>query len=660
MNTNEQTAPANLALSSQKPQQEATMNAKPTTKSARPSSLKYALLTPAVAAFLMACGTPAVPKAPTGDGSGQTTTDTPNGNAGTPTDNTAAPSEFAGPEVNAYLKALPSWSQFSPPQANGSKNLVGLPDLPIYKAPIVLSPDIPIAKPVGPIIKTPIKAPIKTLGLGSNIGSSIVIAPIAREIALYQPKKTSYNTSFEGVEYDCTSTPYSLTETPDKIVTLNPDVKALWPGSLLQGQGYVNGIGSLMELPIRERSPLKLSLSLSFAGNSRTVANPDLASVQQAVGDMIQEAKAKNVALGGAISFSQTTAHSAEQSLLEAGLSARYIASEIKAKLKVSKNVVENTVQASFFQNAFSVSMVTPQTPADFFTGAFTPEKLEEQVKLGRMGPGNLPVYVSTVNYGRVLIFNLTSRASESDIQGALNAMYNGGAVSASANLSASQKKVLQESTIKFVAFGGNQSAAEALIRAGNLASYFNSSTTADVFRPISYEVRNLGDDSIAKVSETTVYNVRECKARPPKEAEFVKVGERVKITVNNVKILDDGEDGDGGQMIGDLFLNGRSIWSRQKNFEQQVQSGNFIVFPMASEERDFRDGVGGEFRIQGAIDDYDSLSANDQVGRYDIRLGYPMAYGTFTVRSDPNSSDGESELTYTVEKVHDITEQKK
>jgi Thiol-activated cytolysin len=615
-----------------------TTNAQPV----RAASLKLALVTPMIAAFLMACGT--TPIAPTD-------------NTGTPAA-TGGTSSTAGSEVNTYLKSLPAWTKFSPPASKGIANLVDLPDLPIFTAPIVL-PVNPVVLPINPA-KPILNAPaINKQALGDSILVSPVL-PINREIQYYKPQKSSWNQSFEGVEYDCISTPYSITETPDKVVTLSPDVKALWPGSLLQGQGYVNGIGSLMELPIRERSPLKLSLSLSFAGNTRTVNNPDLASVQQATGEMIQEAKAKGVALGGAISFSQTTAHSTEQSLLEAGLSARYIASSIKANLKVSKDIVENSVTATFFQNAFSISMVTPQTPAEFFSSSFTPEKLDQQVKLGRMGPANLPVYISTVNYGRTLIFNMTSRASMSEIQGALNAVYNGGAVSAGVNLNASQKKILQEAKIKFVAFGGNQEASEALIRSGNLASYFNSSTTADVFRPISYEVRNLGDDSIAKVSETTTYNIRECKARPPAAPEFVKVGERIKITVNNVKILDDGEDGDGGQMIGDLYLNGRSIWSSTKKFPQQVQSGNFMVFPYASDERDFRNGPGGTFRIQGAIDDYDSSSPNDLVGRYDIQLPYPMQYGTFTKRSDPNPSDGESELTYTIEKMNDITEQKK
>ena len=60
--------------------------------------------------------------------------------------------------------------------------------------------------------------------------------------------------------FSCTSTPYSLTQTPEKVVTLNPDVEVLWPGSLLQGSGYVGGIGSLAELPVRQRAPIRLSI----------------------------------------------------------------------------------------------------------------------------------------------------------------------------------------------------------------------------------------------------------------------------------------------------------------------------------------------------------------------------------------------------------------
>ena len=58
-------------------------------------------------------------------------------------------------------------------------------------------------------------------------------------------RKTSLcNDELEGVTYRWTATPYSLTRKPDQIVTYDPDFSVLWVGSLLQGQGYKDGIGS--------------------------------------------------------------------------------------------------------------------------------------------------------------------------------------------------------------------------------------------------------------------------------------------------------------------------------------------------------------------------------------------------------------------------------
>jgi hypothetical protein len=67
---------------------------------------------------------------------------------------------------------------------------------------------------------------------------------------------------------------------------------------------------------------------------------------------------------------------------------------------------------AYFVQRMFSVSMVLPQTPGEVFSDAFTSQKLQEQIDHGRIGDDNLPVYVSSVAYGRILMFSFTSTAS--------------------------------------------------------------------------------------------------------------------------------------------------------------------------------------------------------------------------------------------------------
>ena len=363
-------------------------------------------------------------------------------------DNPAGPQESGPPaDVNTYVAKLPAWDTFSP----------AMPDA-----------DVPTG-----------------------------------------PSSTSSD-SIEGAPYTCTTTPYSITRTPDRVVTLNPDVEILWVGALLQGKGYMGGIGSLAELPIRQRAPLTLSIDLLTGNNTKTVDVPTVATVNSAIGDLIQAASDAGHTAGSDIFFTQETAHSLVQAALSMGISAEYMGASIKASLSSNISDETRTVTAYFVQRMFNVSMVLPQTPGDVFSDAFTSDMLQEQINRDRIGPDNLPVYVSNISYGRILMFSFTSSASLVDIQATLSAMYNGGEFGG--NLSTDLKAVLDDAKIQVVTVGGDAANALALIRANDLGAYFTEDAPLTTARPISYTIRNLGDNSIASVSETTEYNLKSCE----------------------------------------------------------------------------------------------------------------------------------------------------
>jgi hypothetical protein len=318
-----------------------------------------------------------------------------------------------------------------------------------------------------------------------------------------------------GQRYECTTQTYSLADTPTKLVTFTPDSNILWLGSLLQGKGYKQGLGSLQELPIRQRTPLIVSLNLLTRDTTRTVEKPTVATVQQAIGHLISRAEARQIPVPTSVSFKQQELHSLDQAALGLGLSARYMTAEVKGSLDVESSVEQHTVTAYFVENAFTASMVLPQTPGALFSDAFTNQQLREQIGLGRIGPRNLPVFVDSITYGRVLVFSMTSTASSKDIRATLNAVYNSGAFGASASLTAEQKKMLNESEINVATIGGDNGHALALIRSGDLADYFAKPASLSTYRPISYTIRNLGDSSLAKVSDTLSYNVRTCELAP-------------------------------------------------------------------------------------------------------------------------------------------------
>ena len=329
--------------------------------------------------------------------------------------------------------------------------------------------------------------------------------------------------------YECTTTPYSLTTNPQVVVTHSPDANKLWLGGLLQGRGYSNGLGSLRQLPIAQRAPLQIYISLLGRKNAVTVKNPNAANVQQAIGQLVQTAIRNKVPVPAAIDFDQRNETSSAQALLSLGLSAKYLGATVDSKLDSSHAANESSVVAKFFQKMFTVSIVTPQTPAAYFSNRFTKASLLQQQQLGRIGRGNPPVVVSNITYGRMLLYSVTAKASSSDLQGALNAAYDGGAASGSISLGAHDQQVLSSATYNVEAIGGSATAAQNLIVNHQLGDYFKSQASLASAVPIAYQMDNIGNDSAATFGETTSYNETTCQAVANTS---VKYGERVRVTL--------------------------------------------------------------------------------------------------------------------------------
>lgn len=482
--------------------------------------------------------------------------------------------------------------------------------------------------------------------------------------------------TIDGVVYNCTTTPYSLTRTPEKIVTLNPDVEVLWVGALLQGEGYVGGIGSLSELPIRQRNPMTLTIDLLTGNNSRTVQSPTLATSNQAIGELIDDAMSSGHAAGSNILFTKETMFSYDQMALKMGLSASYSGATIKASLSTDISNETRTVAAYFVQRMFTVSMVLPQDPESVFSDDFTTEMLQRETSSGRMGADNPPVYVSSISYGRILIFSFTSTASETDINATLNVMYNNGEFGG--ELDAKYQEILQTAQIRVVTVGGDANQALALIRSNDLGQYFAEDAPLSTAKPISYTIRHLKDNVIARVAEATNYNLTTCT---PKDLPVT--GAEYEITLTRICTPDlsgqplhesvaDGlfnievyyqfwiEDGSGAPV--------KAIeWMSQSEFDYVsrltvnqcqtlVDRGGQTSQPIRVQIHfDGRDNI----RIYGTVWDADLLGADDALFNYNYSYVFPQRPigegGASTLKTDTWGS--EMRLHWNVQKVADLTD---
>lgn len=301
-----------------------------------------------------------------------------------------------------------------------------------------------------------------------------------------------------------TTTPCSITRTPEEIVTYDPGSEILYVGSLIQGKKYIGGLGSIQALPINQRAPIKISISFQMANNNKTIENPSLTTVKSAIGDLVESAQNAGHKSGSSIFFNKSSSYSVDQTILNLGLSAKFMKGSVKASLNWTSTTEEHTVSAYFVQKMYTVSMEIPQRPGDFFSSEFTKELLDEQISLGRIGPDNLPVYVSNIVYGRVMTLTMTSTYNETEMKAALEGSYNniGGTVSAE------HLQILEESDIQLVTIGGDAQQALDFLREGNLGVFFQKDAPLTTAVPISYTLRNVGDNVVATVSETTSYDM--------------------------------------------------------------------------------------------------------------------------------------------------------
>jgi len=369
-------------------------------------------------------------------------------------------------QVGQYLQNLPAWSTFAPPRSEQDPAPSGAASLVFDTVPLVRT---------------------------------------------VLPNDTTVRVD-SNVAYICESTPYSVARNPQQIVMYNPNASVLFPGALIQGKSHKDSVGSLLPLIIDQRAPINVSIpGIQSAGNFVRVDTVDQAHVAAAKGSIIGTATATGLQAASRIFWHMETYDSQRQFGLSFAVSGKYLGFEASAGGSINRSASETTVSAHFYQQMYTVVVAPPSSPGGWFSSAFTTDKLQQQVSLGRIGADNLPVYVGEVVYGRMMMFSVTSTASASDIQAAINASYSTLTGSGSGSISTRQKKLLTESRIEIASVGGNDQATIAMIRSGDWSAYFTASAPLSTAEPLSYTFYNLADNSIASVSEATSYSVRTC-----------------------------------------------------------------------------------------------------------------------------------------------------
>jgi hypothetical protein len=213
------------------------------------------------------------------------------------------------------------------------------------------------------------------------------------------------------------------------------------------------------------------------------------------------------------------------------GISADWIGGEARASLKSRKYSENNNFIVRFTQNYYTASYETPETPEAIFDSEVSYN--DAQLYMYSAVPAlkrvnNPPVYISSVSYGRTMIFIFSSKTDKETMEATLEASFNGALMGGSITLRDQESKLFQSFDTKVLVLGGGGNAMAALLTGDKLRSINEFIQQGASFSekspgvPISYTARYLKDFDVAKINFTTRYEVNTSTPIPIKKMDLV------------------------------------------------------------------------------------------------------------------------------------------
>jgi thiol-activated cytolysin len=323
-------------------------------------------------------------------------------------------------------------------------------------------------------------------------------------------------------DYSCTTADYAETKQYDKIVALSANSESLWPGAIVAGDSVYTG---LFRQLVFDRAPLAVSISLAnLSGRpAMTMSTPSLSAFRDG---MAQILAADVTGSTPANLYSDVERVYSEQQLsLALGASVGYAGAMVSASFNWDNKQVMSRYVVNFTQAYYTVDVDEPKSGAAFFAPDVTVDDIKAQVSAD-----SPPVYVSSITYGRMVIFTFESQYSGEELGAALAFAYKGG-IDVSGSVSVSYKDILSSSKITAFILGGDGGMAAhsidsydaliAFIKGGG--NYSKDSPGA----PIAYKLAYLKNNAPARLSFTTDYTVKSC----------TRVGQQVQVTLANIKV---------------------------------------------------------------------------------------------------------------------------
>lgn len=419
-------------------------------------------------------------------------------------------------------------------------------------------------------------------------------------------------------DYQCTTENLKETRQYDRIVAYAANSDSLWPGALVSADSVLTGLFTQQVLP---RKPETISVSLeNLAGSKQaTIEDPSLSSYREALAGILDSEITGSTPANLYSEIEQV--HSEEQLNMALGVQASWglgVAS-LKTAFNFGNQQIRSHYLVRYTQAYYTVDLDAPETPSALFHDGVTLGDVKSHMDETRP-----PVYVSSVTYGRMVVFTFESEYSAEEMGAALEFAYSGGA-DVSGQVSVTYKDIISKSKITAFILGGDAGTAvqtidsyEKLIdfiKAGG--NYSRESPGA----PIAYKLNYLKDNSPARMSETTEYDLETC----------TRVSQKVRVVLNSIVV--DSAGGDAGsdlELYGNITAEGSNaavLYNKDSNNYAVIHEGAQFGPTIADGILNVVPQAGQTIRLRANLKDEDDLSPDDTICSDTLTLSFEAGW---------------------------------
>jgi thiol-activated cytolysin len=422
-------------------------------------------------------------------------------------------------------------------------------------------------------------------------------------------------------DYSCTTENLKETRQFDRIVAYAANSDSLWPGAIVSADSVVSGLFTQVVLP---RAPATFSVSLeNLAGSKKaTLDAPSLSTYRDALSNVL--ASEITGATPANIYSEIEEVHSESQLNIALGIQASWAlgVASLKSSFDFANTSVRSRYVVRYTQGYYTVDLDAPQSPSSLLGDSVTLDDVR-----AKMDEEHPPAYVSSVTYGRMVVFTFESAYSSTELGAALDFAYAGG-VDVKGDVSVTYKDIISNSKITAFILGGDGGAAvqtidsyEALkdfIKAGG--NYSRQSPGA----PIAYKLSYLKDNSPARISFTTDYSLKEC----------VRVAQKVKVTLQSIAVESAAGDLDNNlELYGQVTAGGTTsttLFSKDRSNHVTIDEGKSFgtaASPIAESVIEVKPQSGEGIRLRANLTDYDPALGDDSSGDETVLAPFELGW---------------------------------